>query len=252
MIYGILIGSLLAVLSGGESNRRTHCHSSGGFLICPGKILNHLFLEQHIDKNSGCGTMSTEKIFLVLGGIMEQKVINAALEEMRIHAMKFTMEDLTRRLHISKTSLYKMVPSKDALIRGIVDSKVGEFRKHKEAILKDGGSADEKLLRLMHLYTDAFSVMGSHIASDLQSMYPAIWEEWRAFQRETVGTVIDLIRDGIATGVYRAVNLPVNEECLVAAIAAVSEPEFLRRNDILYRDAVEAVGDLFLYGLKKR
>ena len=183
---------------------------------------------------------------------MEQKVINAALEEMRIHAMKFTMEDLTRRLHISKTSLYKMVPSKDALIRGIVDSKIGAFRKHKEEILGGDENADEKLLRLMHLYTDAFGIVGSHIASDLQSLYPAIWEEWQAFQRETVGTVMALIRDGIAAGVYRGVNLPVNEECLVAAIAAISEPEFLRRNDISYRDAVEAVGDLFLHGLKKR
>lgn len=183
---------------------------------------------------------------------MEQKVIDAALEEMRIHAMKFTMEDLTRRLHISKTSLYKIVPSKDALIRSIVDCKVGEFRKHKAEILGGDETADEKLLRLMHLYTDAFGIMGSHIASDLQSFYPGIWEEWQSFQRETIRTVMDLIRDGIAAGVYRPVNLPVNEACLTAAVAAVSAPEFLRRNDIPYRDAVEAVGDLFLYGLKKR
>ena len=183
---------------------------------------------------------------------MEQKLMDAALEEMRIHAMKFTMEDLTRRLHSSKTSLYKMVPSKDALIRGIVDSKIGVFRKNVAAILAGGASADEKLLRLMHLYTDAFGIMGSHIAGDLQSLYPEIWQEWQAFQRETIRTVMDLIRDGIAAGIYRPVHLFASEACLTAAIAAVSSPAFLRQSGMPYRDAVEAVGDLFLYGLKKR
>lgn len=183
---------------------------------------------------------------------MEQKIIDAALEEIRIHAMKFTMEDLTRRLHISKTSLYKMVPSKDALIQAIIDRKISAFRKNEEDVLRSDNNADEKLMRLVHLYTDAFGIMGSHIASDLQGMYPKIWSQWQEFQRERVRTVMELIRAGIETGVYRPVSLPIAEASLTASIAAVSDPAFLHRHDVSYRDTIEALGDLILYGLKKR
>ena len=47
---------------------------------------------------------------------MNEKVILAAIEEMKIHALRFTMEDLTKRLHMSKTSLYKIVNTKENLI----------------------------------------------------------------------------------------------------------------------------------------
>ncbi|MBR6889197.1 MAG: TetR family transcriptional regulator [Selenomonadaceae bacterium] len=48
---------------------------------------------------------------------MKNKIIAAALKEMEIHSLRFTMEDLTRRLHIGRNSLYKVVSSKDALIK---------------------------------------------------------------------------------------------------------------------------------------
>ncbi|MBQ6131972.1 MAG: TetR family transcriptional regulator, partial [Selenomonadaceae bacterium] len=52
---------------------------------------------------------------------MKNKIIAAALKEMEIHSLRFTMEDLTRRLHIGRNSLYKVVSSKDALIKSVID-----------------------------------------------------------------------------------------------------------------------------------
>ena len=43
---------------------------------------------------------------------MKNKIIAAALTEMEIHSLRFTMEDLTRRLRIGRNSLYKIVSSK--------------------------------------------------------------------------------------------------------------------------------------------
>lgn len=61
---------------------------------------------------------------------MKQKIINAALTEMEIHSVRFTMEDLTRRLRIGRNSLYKIVSSKDALIKSVIEYKTTHFALH--------------------------------------------------------------------------------------------------------------------------
>ncbi len=182
---------------------------------------------------------------------MDQKIIDAALEESQIHALRFTMEDLTRRLHVSKSSLYKMVPSKNALIQGIINYKISEFYKRKSKIITSPGTTDEKLMGLLHIYTDIFGFMGSRIAGDLKSLYPDQWKKWQDFQRNNVETVLELIRQGIEKGVYNSFRLSFLEEYLTASVAAASDPATLTRSGLSHREAMEELSRLFLYGLKK-
>ncbi len=183
---------------------------------------------------------------------MDQKIIDAALEESQIHALRFTMEDLTKRLHVSKSSLYKMVPSKNELIRGIIDYKISEFSKRKSKILDSPDTTDEKLLGLLHIYTDIFGSIGSRIASDLKDLYPDQWKKWQAFQRDNVGTVLDLIRQGIEKGVYNDFPLAFLEEYLTVSVTAASDPAMMTRSGLSHREMMEEMSRLFLYGLKKK
>ena len=68
---------------------------------------------------------------------MEDRIIEAAMEEMQIHSLRFTMEDITRRLHIGRNSLYKIVPSKEALILQMIEYKISEFQNKKTEILSE-------------------------------------------------------------------------------------------------------------------
>lgn len=47
---------------------------------------------------------------------MDEQLIAAAKEEMRLHSVKFTMDDIARKLHISKSTLYQKASSKAVLI----------------------------------------------------------------------------------------------------------------------------------------
>ena len=85
---------------------------------------------------------------------MEQRLIDATLEEMKLHSLKFTMDDLTRRLHISKTSLYKMTKSKEQLIAAIIDYIIAEFKTKEAIILQTKQSIPEKILAIVKIYTD--------------------------------------------------------------------------------------------------
>lgn len=76
---------------------------------------------------------------------MKDKIIAAALTEMEIHSLRFTMEDLTRRLHIGRNSLYKVVSSKDALIKSVIEYKTMHFAERAEKILSGADDTDTKI-----------------------------------------------------------------------------------------------------------
>ena len=183
---------------------------------------------------------------------MKERIIEAAMEEMQIHSLRFTMEDITRRLHIGRNSLYKIVPSKEALILNMIEYKIAEFKSKEAEILSEEKNVDDKLLKLMGLYTDTFGLIGNHIGKDLENMYPKVWDIWQKFHQDTIKNTIELIKNGMDSGEYNKLKLGVIEECLRVVFLAIVNPAFLSRNKIFYEEAVETLGRLILYGLKKR
>jgi len=183
---------------------------------------------------------------------MDEKLIEAAEAEMRIHALRFTMEDLARRLRASKTSIYKAVPSKETLVRAVLDRKIRAFRHASGQIHLSGESADQKILQLIQLFTDVFGAVTGNILGDVEAKYPSVWSDWQTFYRQCVGDVMGIIRAGMDAGLYREVNLTLVETCLIASMGAFSEAGFLHRSRLTYTDAVGALGDVLLNGLKNR
>lgn len=76
---------------------------------------------------------------------MKEKIIEAALKEMEIHSLKFTMEDLTRRLRIGRNSLYKIMPSKEDVVKSTIEYKITYFTEKESEILSSAYDADLKI-----------------------------------------------------------------------------------------------------------
>lgn len=182
--------------------------------------------------------------------MMEEKVITAALEEIERRGLKFTMDDITKRLHISKTSLYKMVPSKDALIHGVIQYQIDESRIKERQILSEMNGAEEKLRALVRSCIQLFGFMGD-IHDDLRFSYEKEWAIWEAFRKEKIAVISSLIQLGAAEGVFRPVNAALVQTCLIAAVAAVSDTRFLREHHLAYEDAIDDILDVVLHGIKK-
>ena len=170
---------------------------------------------------------------------------------MEMHSLKFTMEDLTKRLHIGRNSLYKAFPSKDALIKSIVEYEISEFEEKQAEILSGEESVDIKAKKIIRLYIDTFGVTVNHTGGDLQNMYPKVWNEWQKFHQGMIHKLMELIKIGVNEGIYRDLNFKIVEECLIMILSAVGSSVFLNRTKFSYIDVIETLEDLILYGLKK-
>ena len=183
---------------------------------------------------------------------MNEKLIQAALEEIKVHSLKFTMDDMTRRLHISKTSLYKMVASKDELISAVIQYMIEDFTRKANAILQSDWSPHQKIVEIIQLYTQLMGSLKINLYGDLYLLYEEQWKIWRDFQKAKIAELLNLIQQGMEQGIYRKTNLAVLEKCLVVSVEGVSDSAFLAQNNLTNVQAIETLCGILFDGLKNK
>ena len=179
---------------------------------------------------------------------MEEQIISAALEEMKIHSVRFTMEDLTRRLHVSKTSLYKYFTSKGLLIHAIINFLMNEFHKEIDEVRDKNLSHEEKFKKYFHAYTKIFRYFEHGVYNDLQNSYPKEWKRWEDFRKQKIKQLLNFIQDGIDKKIFRQIDLIIFQQCLVVMTEKLNDQNFLNENDLTYSRAVEKFSEILLYG----
>ena len=182
---------------------------------------------------------------------MEEKVILATFEEMKSHSLRFTMDDLTKRLHMSKTSLYKIVGTKDNLIHEIINYLINSFEVEEKKIKSEKVSAREKVSRFVDEYTRAFKLLGSGTYNELQLNYHSEWLRCENFRREKINVLLGLIHSGMESGEFRHVNSAVLQHCLILMSSILANTEFLNENNLTYPQAIDIMRDLVFHGLLK-
>ena len=182
---------------------------------------------------------------------MEEKVIFAAIEEMHVHSLRFTMDDLTKRLHMSKTSLYKIVGTKDNLVHEIINYLMESFEAEEKKIVSEKISAREKVSRFVDEYTRAFKLLGNGTYNDLQLNYHSEWLRCEKFRRQKIDVLLDLINSGMESGEFRQVNSAVLQHCLILMSSILMDTEFLNENNLTYPQAIDIMRDLVFHGLLK-
>ena len=176
------------------------------------------------------------------------EVIKAALAEMEIRSVRFTMEDLTRRLRMSKTSLYKIVTSKEQLIHAIIDYLMAEFQREVSEVRGENFPLEEKLRRFIRAYTKAFRYFEHGTYSDLKNFYPQEWERWEKFRLQRIETLMTMMKFGIDDGVFSPINLQVLQRCLLVMSESLTDTKFLAENKLTYAQAVENMCDWMFNG----
>ena len=68
---------------------------------------------------------------------MRQRIMDGAMAEMHERGIKFTMDDLARRLGMSKRTLYENFSSKEELVGSLLAAAIAELKAKREAIARD-------------------------------------------------------------------------------------------------------------------
>lgn len=173
----------------------------------------------------------------------------ATVEEINLRGFKFTMSDLTKRLSISKSSLYEHFSSKDELISKILDIILNDFQAQEEKIYNSELPIIEKLKTTLTIMPQTFEPFHNRVYNDLRTTYPNEWQRITNFRKERMNRLTALLIQGMAADTIRHVNTGVVQQIIMSTMNDLIDYHFLAANNMTYTDAVNEMVDIIIHGL---
>ena len=180
---------------------------------------------------------------------MKERIMAATMEEVNIHGLKFTMNDLAKRLKISKRSLYENFPSKQDLIDSILTILLSNLEKQEKEIYQTQMPIIDKLKALLSILPYEAETFDKHIYEDLKTTFPEQWKKVELSRKIRMERIEKVLKVGIDAGIIRNINIYVLQEILKTSFDAFTTYRFLNSNNLTYKDAINAMLDILIHGL---
>ncbi|ARD47887.1 TetR family transcriptional regulator [Sporosarcina sp. P37] len=183
---------------------------------------------------------------------MKARIMKAFLEEIHEKSMKFTMDDLARRLGISKRTLYQHFSSKTEILDAIIDSTLQEFDEKTALIMQDPQlGLVEKIKRAITVIPKYNDFYNWQILDQMKKTHPAQWERVHAALHEW-DELRELIEQGIREGIIANQNVPLLMKLIIDATNSTLDRKFFYENSITVTEALDSIVDILLFGFIKK
>ena len=163
--------------------------------------------------------------------ISERLLMTAMQEFMQYGFSRISMDDLAIRMGMSKKTLYKYYPSKEELVKAVLElrkHRVGELMSFIETKVPKHAFG-EKIVQVSQKVAEFLSEIQPHVMFDLKKSFPLIFDDFDTFRKASIvkGFTIAL-NEGRASGVFRddiPIELAVHMH--LTLISTMMNPEYL-------------------------
>jgi len=163
-----------------------------------------------------------------------------------------TMEEIASLQGISKKTLYRYFPNKDALASAAIEEKIAEVAGR---IGEIGGRKDlsflEKIGEILRAVSRQMAELGEGLVRDLYYNQPELWAKIDRYRREHVFVIIEkLLAEGVKSGLIRPdVDGRLVPALFVTTISSVMNPEQFVKMTVPPVEFFEAVVKILFGGI---
>ncbi len=183
------------------------------------------------------------------GLIMKERIMQAFIEEIHHKGMKFTMDDLAKRLGISKRTLYEHFSSKVEILDTIITQTLQDFDQKTEAIVNNENlSLVDKIKRVITVIPEYNDFYDLCIIEQMKRYYPAQWEQLNVALNQW-DSLRELIKQGIEEGIIVNRNFDLMMKVIIDAVNSTLDRSFFLENRLTVSDALDTIVDMLLHGL---
>ncbi len=181
------------------------------------------------------------------------RILQAARKHLFIHGYSaFTMDDLARELGMSKKTLYRHFPGKDAIVERIIDGFATDVRAMADAVFTDRKLPfTAKLHRFTTEMVARFTQLNPRLMRDLERFAPHIYRHIEEVRCRNIPLIFGrLLRQGQAAGMVRAdIDPAFAIEFWRPAMQSLMHPATLERLQLRPDQVFSQAIDLFFGGL---
>jgi AcrR family transcriptional regulator len=179
--------------------------------------------------------------------------MQAFIEEIHDSGMKFTMDDLSKRLGISKRTLYEHFSSKVEVLETIIDQTLQEADEKTRQIVRDEQlSLIEKITGVMTVLPNHYELYDLKILDQMKRYFPEQWAKIDAALKDDWDVLRMLIEQGIEEGLIVAKSPALIMKLIVDATNSILDQRFYMNNHINLDEALSSIVEILLYGLVSR
>ncbi|WP_342415423.1 TetR/AcrR family transcriptional regulator [Paenibacillus sp. FSL R10-2782] len=183
---------------------------------------------------------------------MKERILEAFVEEAHDSGLKFTMDDLAKRLAISKRTLYEHFSSKTLILETLIERTNNDMiRKTEQIVGNDQLTLLEKIkqsIRVIPQYNDFYDL---RILDQMKKYYPEHWKRVHTDLNDWP-QIRTLIQQGIQEGIIVNKNEALIMRLIIDSINLTLDQRFFLDNSVTVEDAIYSIVDILLFGLVEK
>lgn len=180
-----------------------------------------------------------------------KQIMDAVIDQFNEKGMKFTMDDISRELHISKKTIYKEFDDKDELFFATVDYGFSAIKKKEAEIVADE-SLDlvDKISKLIVCLPDNYKNIDFRRVYQLKEKYPKVYMKVAERVESDWGETEKLLNKAMDQGLIKRVPIQLIKLMVEGAIEKFLSSEELARTEYSYEDSLNMMIDVIINGIK--
>ncbi len=183
---------------------------------------------------------------------IKTQILEATIKVFHQKGIKFTMDDLAKKLGMSKKTIYTVFKDKNELFLSMVDYLFDAIKESENEIIQNEKlSTVEKIQAILCVLPDGYKDLDFGQLYILKDKYPKIYKKVEKRLENGWENTIMLLEKGMEEGVIRDVNIPIVKMMLEASLEQFFQRDILKRNKLSYQKALNEVVEILMMGISK-
>lgn len=182
---------------------------------------------------------------------LREQILLSAISLFNESGFKFTMDDIARRLSISKKTIYTVFRDKESLFLAMVDYLFDGIKTSEKAIVEnDSLDVVTKVKRILGAMPECYSELDFRKLYELKDRFPKIYSQVEKRLESGWEDTFSLIEEGMKQGCIRKdININIVKTMMEATLEQFFQRDVLIRNEITYQEALNQVVSIIIDGI---
>ncbi|MEA1882827.1 MAG: TetR/AcrR family transcriptional regulator [Candidatus Marinimicrobia bacterium] len=162
----------------------------------------------------------------------------------------FTVDALSKRLAMSKKTIYKFFPTKENLIHGIMHFALNQINSVFKKVMKEEPNPALQYIKIMEHICKFSGRTPVHKLVELKSLYPHIWDHVETFRLSHQDDFYTILKSAQDQGLAHAdINMKSAAIVYINIVNSTFQPEFFLKNDLPIRDTIHGFVQVVARGI---
>jgi AcrR family transcriptional regulator len=182
---------------------------------------------------------------------LKARIIAFASQQFLTHGYShISTSELAESLGMSKATLYKLFPSKEALLEAVIDTFFLQVRQEIASIDRQEIPGSQKLEQFLRSIVQRLSLVKAFALQDIQRTVPAAYEQFEEQRRQTMqNMLVRFFEERVEEGIFRHdLDQALVVQIMIVAMQSLTNPEFLNHSPYNFEEMCRIVATLVLEG----